>query len=307
MKIIRLSEALGARVEGLDLSKPLDEATVKSLKQAWRDHLVLVFPDQHLTPADQVKFSAYFGNVVEHPMTRNMPAPQRGIRSQQREVSLITQHARTNNWHQDMSCMEVPFTFSLLYGIQPLEMEGVDDDTCFCNMYKAYDSLSPGLRGFLEPRRAVHSGGYLIDPKSKNKNYRNRDGTIHGAQSEEEMGMAVEQLHPCVRIHPETKKPLLYVNLGFTTTFEGWSTEESKPLIKQIINTATQDTNVYRHKWQKNDLLCWDNRAVMHLGPPSQTWPKNAKRYMVRSTVIPFDEVRPYGLAASAVQANSRL
>ena len=119
MKIIRLSEALGARVEGLDLSKPLDEATVKSLKQAWRDHLVLVFPDQHLTPADQVKFSAYFGNVVEHPMTRNMPAPQRGIRSQQREVSLITQHARTNNWHQDMSCMEVNESGkgSLIYGI----------------------------------------------------------------------------------------------------------------------------------------------------------------------------------------------
>ena len=57
--------------------------------------------------------------------------------------------------HSDVTCVEVPPTFSFLFGNQPLEMEGVDDDTSFANIHKAYEQLSPGMKAFLGRTSAV--------------------------------------------------------------------------------------------------------------------------------------------------------
>lgn len=312
MKIVRQCEALGARVEGLDLRKPLDEATVAALKKAWNEHLVLVFPDQDLTITDQAAFSKNFGELVEHPMTSHMPAPAKGARSEQREVNPVTHHSSTNYWHQDMSCLEVPFTYSLLYGKAPLEWPGkedpqrsVHDDTLFCNLYKAYETLSPGLQEFLKTTRARHYTGLVSDTRAKG-NFRQTSGEPT-AQTPEEFGGGIptEWYHPCARLHPETMRPTMYVNGGFVTNFEGWTVKESRPLINQLQKHAEQEGNVYRHHWKKGDLLCWDNRAVMHMGPPAHKFPKDAKRYMVRTMVTPKTELAPFITAPAA--SGSRL
>ena len=83
----------------------------------------------------QVAFSRNFGELVEHPMTATMPAPADGVRAEFREILPVTEDSRTNLWHTDITCMAVPPTYSLLYGKRPILMEGVDEDTCFCNQY----------------------------------------------------------------------------------------------------------------------------------------------------------------------------
>ena len=75
--------------------------------------------------------------------------------------------SRAHFWHSDVTVEQVPPSFSLLYGKRPLEIE--EDETWFCNIHTAYESLSPGLKAFLGARRSVHTGieylnGYNNDP-----------------------------------------------------------------------------------------------------------------------------------------------
>merc|ERR1711959_393529 len=112
---------------------------------------------------------------------------------------------------------------------------------------------------------------------------------------ENELGIPLEMPHPCVRLHPETGRPALFLNVTFTDHFEGWTRKESKPLLDALIQHASKEENVYRHKWRKGDLVCWDNRCTMHSGPPAKLFPEGAVRQMVRTTVIPEAEVRPFG------------
>ena len=58
-----LSPALGAEIKGVDLTKPLDEAAVKTINDAFDKHIVVVFRDQELTEADQLRAAGYFGKV----------------------------------------------------------------------------------------------------------------------------------------------------------------------------------------------------------------------------------------------------
>lgn len=312
MRITRICDALGARVEGVDCSKPLDAQTVDQLKHAWREHHVLVFPDQELTTQQQAAFSLNFGKFFEHPTTWTRPTPSSGPRSEVREIARIQlkkggraeNYSPNSGWHSDVTSAPVPPSFSILYGKQPLLMEGVDDDTCYCNIHAAYDTLSAGMKEFLSKTGAVHTGlGFLKGRNFKaNQGYHvGKDGGAAALSDEErsqkELGMPLEQVHPCVRLHPETGRPALYINANFTDRFEGWTRQESKPLLEALVVHAAKEENIYRHKWKKNDLVCWDNRSVMHRGPPNHLFPPGVLRDLVRTTVTPEDESRPIGPA----------
>ena len=77
------------------------------------------------------------------------------------------------------------------------------------------------------------------------------------------------------------------------TGAEGWTKEESKVVLRQLYEHATREENVYRHKWKKGDLVCWDNRCTMHKGPPTHLFPPKVMRDMVRTNVTPAVEIRP--------------
>ncbi len=66
LRVTERHPLLGAEVRGLDLSQPLDAATVAAILEIWARHLVLVFPEQDLSEAAQVRFSRYFGELAVH-------------------------------------------------------------------------------------------------------------------------------------------------------------------------------------------------------------------------------------------------
>lgn len=174
-------------------------------------------------------------------------------------------------------------------------MGGADGDTLFSSSYAAYESLSPGLRAFLQSTRAVHSGAFLLNPRYGAKNYegKNNAGAAYRSEGGDGFDIPIEQLHPCVRKHPETGRPCLFVNGGFTKRFEGWTDEESAPLIQQLVQHAGREEHLYRHKWSAGDLVCWDNRCTMHKGPSPKQFPKDAVREFIRTTVTNRAEARP--------------
>jgi taurine dioxygenase len=264
-----LTGALGAEIAGLDLSRPLDDAVFAEVEAAFHEHVVLVFPDQQWTPAQQVAFTARFGPVEEHPL-RSRP----GLPEHPEVLVLVnkpgTRGARNDIWHSDISFSETPPLGSVLYGLQIPEGRG---DTMFCNMVRAYETLSPALQALLRPLSALHSAAGLAQ--------RNNAGD-NNASPIAQVPDPVE--HPVVRTHPGNGKLALYINPWFTERFAGMTREESRPLIDFLCAEATRPENVYRHRWRPRDVVMWDNRAAMHYAV--RDYDETMVRIMHRTTAL---------------------
>lgn len=264
-----LTGALGAEIAGLDLSQPLDDAVFAEVEAAFHEHVVLVFPDQHWTPAQQIAFTARFGPVEEHPL-RSRP----GLPEHPEVLVLVnkpgTRGARNDIWHSDISFSETPPLGSVLYGLQIPEGRG---DTMFCNMIRAYETLSPALQAMLRPLTAMHSAEGLAA--------RNNAGDSN-ASPITQLPDAVE--HPVVRRHPGSGKLALYINPWFTERFAGMTPAESRPLIDFLCAEAVRPENVYRHRWRPNDVVMWDNRAAMHYAV--RDYDETMVRIMHRTTAL---------------------
>ena len=73
-----------------------------------------------------------------------------------------------------------------------------------------------------------------------------------------------DALHPVVIAHPITGRAALYANSDFTTHFDGWTAEESRPLLDQIEAHATTPEFTCRVIWAPGTLAMWDNRVTQH-------------------------------------------
>jgi taurine dioxygenase len=249
MKISRLCGALGAEVRGVDLAR-LDEAAGQAIRDAFHEHLVLVFPDQDLAAGAQVKFTELFGPVEPHPLrTRRTVDGYPAV--------LIIENrrgrpgARNDYWHSDISHAARPPAVTVLHAIKVTDGRG---DTMFCNMYRAFEALSEEERQTLRGRRALHSGMATY-----------ARGLEHNDARAIDLGeIKPPRAHPVVCTHPATGRPALFVNPHFTTRFEDMTEEESRPLLDSLHATATRPENVYRHRWRVGDVVMWDNRCAMH-------------------------------------------
>ncbi len=244
-----LGAALAAEIIGIDLAEPMSEQTIDAVRQAFHDNLILLFRDQNLSPGEQVAFTRHFGDVEAHPL-----GSRRGL-DEHPEILVLENRpgrpgARNDFWHSDISFSETPPLGSVLHAIDAPAPHG---DTMFCNMYAAYEELSPGMRRMLDPMTALHSAAPLVQRNNEEAN----DGIpINNIPDPAE--------HPVVRTHPGTGRKALYINDYFTERFTGMTVEESRPLIQYLCARATRQENIYRHRWRNGDVLMWDNRCAMH-------------------------------------------
>lgn len=243
-----IAGALGAEVDGPDLSRPLDDETVAEIRRAFLEHLVIFFRAQRLTPVQQLEFARSFGDPVEYPQLKGLP-----------ECPLITpviklEHERMNFggvWHSDTSYLQRPPMASMLYAV---EIPPFGGDTLFANQYLAYEALSEGLRRALGGLRGVNTSTKADVSKTREERLR-----AAGADLKALIGV-----HPVVRTHPETGRRALYVNSGHTAHFEGWTEAESRPLLDFLFAHQVRPEWTCRFRWEAGSLAFWDNRCTQH-------------------------------------------
>lgn len=248
MQVRRVAGALGAEIHGVDLARPLEAAAVGAIRRALLDHLVVFFRGQALTPPQQLAFARAFGEPVEYPQLKGLP-----------ECPMITpvvklEHERVNFggvWHSDTTYLERPPMGSMLYAI---EVPPYGGDTLFANQYLAYEALSEGLKRTLE-------GLVGVNTSTKAAASRTREDRLRAAG--EDLKVLVAE-HPVVRTHPETGRKALYVNVGHTERFRGWTLEESRPLLEFLFAHQVRAEFTCRFRWEAGSLAFWDNRCAQH-------------------------------------------
>ena len=236
---------IGAEVEGLDLSRPVDGPTLKALKDALAEHLVLFFRDQDITQEQHTAFGRCFGDLHIHPAApKDAEHPEVMVLHGDDKVKFVAGSV----WHSDVSCDVEPPMGSILRIVQ---VPSVGGDTLFANMYTAFEGLSAPLQNMLRGLTGVHEGEQY---------YRDRYGS--GTMRDESHPVAE---HPVVRTHPVTGREALYVNEGFTTRIKDLPAMESDALLKFLFAHAAQPQFHCRFQWRANSMAFWDNRCTQHL------------------------------------------
>ncbi len=268
LTLLPMTPTIGAEVEGVDLSRPLDAPTVAALRQALLDWKVLFFRDQDITTEQHLAFAGNFGALEVHPFAPHKPGYP--------EVLAITHDdkskGRENTWHSDVTWRVEPSLGSIL---RALEVPPVGGDTLFADMYAAYDGLNDEVKERIEGRYAVHDFAHFRVAMRK------RGATEAEIEAFNEQYPMVE--HPVVRTHPETGRKCLYVNAAFTQHVVDMDEQESRSLLRHLYAQAAIPEHQCRFRWEKNSIAFWDNRASQHYAA-SDYFP--AVRRMERVTVI---------------------
>jgi alpha-ketoglutarate-dependent taurine dioxygenase len=273
IRVRPLTTALGAEIEGVDLSRPQNDETMAEIHRAFLENLVIFFHDQHITPDQQKEFSRYFGPLNIHPFVEPMPGHPE-ILEVLKDVDDAVNFGGL--WHIDLTFLEEPPLGSVLYARETPDSGG---DTLWSNMYLAHDALSDGMKQMLDGLVAIHSALRVYGPEDETD--ARATGTSMQLDQTEDAREAVE--HPLVRTHPETGRKGLFLGGGkYLRRFKDMSEEESRPVIQFLNRHATRPEFTCRFRWRENAVAFWDNRCTQHFALNDYS---GQRRVMHRTTI----------------------
>lgn len=250
ISVTPINPVVGATVEGIDLSRPFNDAEIAEVRRAFLAHHVLVFHDQNISEEQHKAFGSLFGELHVHPLKHDA-ANNRGGDPAILEIRTTANSKYTAGgaWHADVTCDERPPASSMLL-IRQIPEVGCGGDTCFANMHKAFETLSEPMQEFLRTLTAVHDGAIPYV------------GAYNTTPPE---GGYPRNEHPVVVRHPETGREVLYVNPGFTSHIKGLSRFESQSLLEMLYRHVEKRLDIQcRVSYRPNTLVFWDNRCLQH-------------------------------------------
>jgi len=276
-----ISPVLGAKITGLDLSKPMGGNVIAEIRQTWLEAGgLVVFPEQSMTIKEHIAFSRQFGPLFGEP--GQLPLQEtvsRYLHPDHPEIYRVSNKIENGEpkgragagtyWHSDVAFKPVPAAASILHAI---EVPASGGDTLFCNMTAAYEELSDVLKDMLAPLRAVNDFAQTAANQFANP-----------IVVEDDLKGSNRAAHPVVRTHGETGRKSLFVNPGTTTHLENFHPGESAALLDMLFRHATKPDFCIRHSYSQGDVVMWDNRSLMHYAVDDY---EDQPRYMERTTGI---------------------
>jgi len=267
-----LHPSFGAELVGADLSRPLDDADLAAIEDAWRRYSILLFRNVHMSPEQHIAFTRRLGPLhIMEPLDCNLPGhPEIFVVSNVEEGGKALGMKRAGwGWHSDGEDKAVPNAGSFLYAHE-LPPEG--GDTLFADAYAAFAALPADVRRAIMGRRACYS--------------RVRLHLVHYPHlkplTEEQKRARPDVWHPIARRHPHSGWTSLYIG-RWAYKIDGMPDREAEELIRYLQEAATRPEFVYRHNWRVGDALLWDNRCAQHCATPFDD--TRYERHMQRTTL----------------------
>jgi len=256
LEVTPTGQSCGARVAGVDLTRPLSPETVAQLRAAWLEHHVLVFPEQAMSDDDLERFTLYFGPFGDDPYIAPIPGREHIIAVERRADETSTIFADT--FHSDWSFQEHPPQGTCLFGITIPPRGG---NTFYSNQHLALEAMPAEMRERFEAKTAIHSAaaGYAPDGRLGDDDVALRSMDIRPSAD-----AYATWTHPLVRPHPETGRLGFHGTFGYITGFEGIPHEEGTAMLLELYQWQSREEFLYEHVWQADMLVMWDNRSVLH-------------------------------------------
>jgi len=273
LEIKPMAGALGAEIQGIDLSTELSEEDTLRIRKLLNEYEVIFFRGQDISPERQRALALSFGPLQTHPAYDTVEGfPEITILE-----STSDKPTKIEAWHTDMTFREHPPMATVLKSVIVPPRGG---DTLWASMTSAYDGLSYRMQKFLDGLTAVHDFSYGFKESLAEEGGPERLADAIAANPPVH--------HPVIRTHPETGKKLIFVNALFTTHIEGLRKKESEALLSFLFDHIATPEYSCRFQWQPNSIAIWDNRSTQHK-PINDYFP--AHRRLERITI---DGDKPY-------------
>lgn len=270
LTITPLSPALGAQISGIDLSVEINAEQRDAIEQALLKHQVLFIRDQPLTPAQQARFAAHFGDLHIHPIYPNVPETPEVL-----VLDTAVTDVRDNAvWHTDVTFLATPAMGAVLSAKQ---LPAYGGDTLWASGIAAFEALSAPLRQMLDGLTATHDFTQSFPLERFGTTAEDRERWEATRRANPPLS------HPVVRTHPVSGRKALFVSEGFTTRINELSEAESKALLALLFAHATRPEFTIRWRWQENDVAFWDNRVTQHYAVDDY---RPQRRVMHRATIL---------------------
>lgn len=262
-EVIPSGKILGARIEGIDLSRPLSAADEDLILRAFGDHGVLCFPGQDLPPAAHKAFAARFGSLEVNVAAGRYTVPEH---PEVMVLSNIVEDGQAiglkdagQDWHTDMSYSQTVAFLNVLHAIRVPRRDGRPlGATLFANMCAAYDGLPAEIKARIDGRTATH------DFEKFWEEMRRRPGSPRGPMTAEQKRQKPPVSHPMVMTHPVSGRKVLYCNPGYTMRIDGLTTAESEEILSVLFEHQLRPEYQHAHHWTEGDVLAWDNLWTLH-------------------------------------------
>lgn len=274
VEITPVQPLIGAEISGINIGNATPEEC-RLIRQALLRYKVIFFRDQSLTRAQHVAFGQQFGELEVHPLSAHPEHPEMLVLDSDGGLSEGSRAPAADYWHSDTTFREKPSAASILLGYTIPPLGG---DTLWCNTVAVYEGLDDELKARIDNLYAVHNGlvsfARHLDTDAKKAAF---------------LEHYPPQVHPVVRVHPETGEKLVYVNSGFTTHILDMSPVESHALLTQLYDEVKRPEYQVRFRWQPGSIAFWDNRSTQHYGVADYL----GHRHLERVTVIGDRPVGP--------------
>jgi alpha-ketoglutarate-dependent taurine dioxygenase len=254
---------LGARIGGLDLSKPLAEREVEAVVQALGRHGVVSFRRQRLTARQHKDFAARFGELEINVASGAYQEP--GIP----EVMILSNIVKDGkpigladagqDWHTDMSYSRTIAFANVLYALQVPRRNGKAlGATEFSSMHAAYEGLAENLKTKLAGMTVLHDFNKFWEMMRREK------GSKRPALTEAQRKAKPPVSHPVFLRHPLTGKRVLYANPGYAIRINELPEEESDAMLEFLFEHQLKPQYIYTSRWEEGDVLVWEDIGTIH-------------------------------------------
>lgn len=263
VKVVPSGETLGATIEGLDLSRALDQQTVESLMQALGAYGVLRFPRQKLTARQLRDFSASFGELEVN--VASGPYQEPGI-PEVMTLSNMVENGKPlglpdagQGWHTDMSYSRTIAFANVLYGIKIPRRNGKPlGATQFSNMHAAYEGLPDAMKRRLDGMTVLHDFNKFWEMM------RSRKDSVRPPLTEAQRKAKPPVSHPVFLVHPITGEKVLYANPGYSIRINELPEKESAETLEFLFQHQLKPEYLYTYQWQEGDVLLWEDIGTIH-------------------------------------------
>jgi taurine dioxygenase len=272
IRVSPVTGAIGAEIEGVDLSKPLDDIAFGQIRAALIEHLVLFFRDQEFSLEQQIAFTQRFGPSAPTPFIQTMsdhPEVIEVIKEPDEKSNFVF----GGGWHSDFSFQKQPPYVTCLRAAEVPDFGG---DTLWANMIRAYETLPEALREKADSLTALHSGERAYSPKMQDLQNLLENMTVRNTEEAEAL-----QPHPLVREQPETGRRGLFISPVYTVGIEGMPEDEARTFLEDLNQYALHEANTCRFRWRNNSVALWDNRFTQHFALNDYA---GKRRHMYRTT-----------------------
>ena len=276
IEIRPLHEMFGAEIVGVDATKPLSAAEFVPISDAFETYSVLLFRGPVLSDEQQIALSKHFGHVQvafkANQTGGSMFSRQSNINFETNEIFPPDHHRITflkanMLWHSDSSYMDCGSLCSILAA---REVPPTGGNTEVVSTRVAWEELPENLKSRIENLSVVHSLSYA------------RDKMDMSILTDEARAAAPPVKHPLVQVNPKNGKKSMLIG-AHAAFIDGWSEEDSRELLDELVERASPPQNIYSHEWRDGDVIVWDNRCVLHRATPFES--DKYRRHLERTTI----------------------